>query len=314
MLSLIQNENMKIYRRIGTWIMLGLLVIIVFAGALMEKYSPVQEQASNNWKNDLRQQNLHMQQMVNEGNVPKPILEQNQKNIAINQYRIDHDLSPYEDGAWENVIGNAGIVGVVTLFTIIIAGGSVASEFSWGTIKLLLIRPVNRSKILLAKYISTFIFALFMLIILFILSFIVGALFFGLDTFGHPHLSYQDGKVIESGMFVHAIQVYGLACVDLLMMVTFAFMIGTIFRSSSLSIGIAIFLMFMGVQVTQIIAMRYDWAKFILFANTDLTRYLNGFPMVEGMTMTFSVFMLLIYFVVFNGLTWFIFNKRDVAA
>lgn len=314
MLSLIQNENMKIFRRMGTWIMIALLVIIVFASAIIQKVTSDDQQANVNWKQDLQQQNVQNEQMLKEKGVPKFIVENTKKNIAINQYRIDHDLNPFEDGAWENVMDNVGAIGVITLFTIIIAGGSVASEFSWGTIKLLLIRPVNRSKILFSKYISTFIFALIMLIILFVLSFVVGAIFFGSDTIGNPHLSYQAGKVVESSMLWHAIQVYGLACVNLLMMVTFAFMIGTIFRSSSLSIGIAIFLMFMGTQVTQLLASKFDWAKYILFANTDLTRYIDGFPIVEGMTMTFSIIMLLIYFFVFNGLTWIIFNKRDVAA
>ncbi|HYK71624.1 MAG TPA: ABC transporter permease [Pseudoneobacillus sp.] len=314
MISLIQNENMKIFRRVGTWIMIALLMVIVIAGGVIEKVTSDDQQSNVNWKASLQQQNQQMEQSLKEGQIPKIMVKTIKKDIAINQYRIEHDLDPFGHGAWENVIDDAAIVGVVTLFTIIIAGGSVASEFSWGTIKLLLIRPVNRSKILLSKYISTFIFALITLLILFVLSFIVGAVLFGFDTIGNPHLSYHAGKVVESNMFWHAIQVYGLACVSLLMMVTFAFMISTIFRSSSLSIGIAIFLMFTGTQVTGLLATKFDWAKYILFANTDLTRYIDGIPLVEGMTMAFSVVMLILYFVVFNSLTWFIFKKRDVAA
>jgi ABC-2 type transport system permease protein len=315
MLALIQNENMKIFRRVPTWIMIGLLIVIIFAGALLQKFNPNDQQAADaNWRNDMQQMNAQYEETIKDKEAPAFIVANSKKNLALNQYRLDHDLNPNVDGAWENVIDNVGIINVITLFTIIVAGGSVASEFSWGTIKLLLIRPVNRSKILLAKYISTFIFALLTLVLLFGLSFLVGALFFGTDTIGMPHLAYQDGKVVEMSMFIHAIQVYGLACVSLLMMVTFAFMVGTIFRNSSLSIGLAIFLMFMGAQVTQLIASKFEWAKYILFANMDLTRYIDGVPLVEGMTMTFSIVMLIVYFVVFNGLTWSIFNKRDVAA
>lgn len=314
MLALIQNENMKIFRRVPTWIMMGLLVVIIFTGAILQKVYSDDEPANANWKGDLQQLNAQYEQTINDKDAPAFIVANSKKNLAINQYRLDHDLDPNVKGAWENVIDNVGIINVVTLFTIIIAGGSVASEFSWGTIKLLLIRPVSRSKVLFAKYIATFTFALLTLILLFGLSFAVGAIFFGTDTIGTPHLAYHDGKVIETSMFVHAIQVYGLACVGLLMMVTFAFMVGTIFRNSSLSIGLAIFLMFMGAQVTQAIALKFDWAKYILFANMDLTRYIDGVPLVEGMTMTFSIMMLVVYFVMFNGFTWMIFNKRDVAA
>ena len=55
---------------------------------------------------------------------------------------------------WDGINGSASMVLVITVFTIIIAGDILAGEFSSGTIKLLLIRPANRLKILIAKYIS----------------------------------------------------------------------------------------------------------------------------------------------------------------
>jgi ABC-2 type transport system permease protein len=78
--------------------------------------------------------------------------------------------------------------------------------------------------------------------------------------------------------------------------------------------GLSIFLLFMGGTITSLIASRYDWAKYILFANTDLTQYFDGIPLVKGMTVGFSVFMLLIYFFVFQLLAFRVFTKRDVAA
>jgi ABC-2 type transport system permease protein len=43
-------------------------------------------------------------------------------------------------------------------------------------------------------------------------------------------------------------------------------------------------------------------------------QYVEGTPMVEGMTMTFSIIMLLVYFVIFQFLAFIVFKKRDVAA
>jgi ABC-2 type transport system permease protein len=60
--------------------------------------------------------------------------------------------------------------------------------------------------------------------------------------------------------------------------------------------------------------MKFSWAKYILFANTDLIQYFEGTPMVEGMTLPFSIFMLLLYFALFQLLAFFVFQKRDVAA
>ena len=39
MLNLIQNENMKIYRQLSTYIMLGLLIVVVIAGGLISKFN-----------------------------------------------------------------------------------------------------------------------------------------------------------------------------------------------------------------------------------------------------------------------------------
>ncbi|MCY8095095.1 ABC transporter permease, partial [Bacillus atrophaeus] len=43
------------------------------------------------------------------------------------------------------------------------------------------------------------------------------------------------------------------------------------------------------------------------------TLYLDGTPLVEGMTMTFSIVMLVIYFVIFQLLAFGVFLKRDIA-
>ncbi|EOR25613.1 ABC transporter permease YhcI [Niallia nealsonii AAU1] len=118
----------------------------------------------------------------------------------------------------------------------------------------------------------------------------------------------------EQSIFIHLIGFYGLNSISLIMLTTMAFMISSVFRNSSLAIGISIFLMFMGNTVTFLLANWFDWAKYLLFANTDLTQYFDGTPLVSGMTLFFSIIMLLVYFIVFIGLAFWVFKKRDVAA
>jgi ABC-2 type transport system permease protein len=53
----------------------------------------------------------------------------------------------------------------------------------------------------------------------------------------------------------------------------------------------------------------------LLFANIDLTRYLAGNdPIRPEMTLTFSIMMLVAYYVLFQLVSWLLFTKRDVAA
>ncbi|MFD1781175.1 ABC transporter permease [Fredinandcohnia salidurans] len=311
--KLIQNENMKIYRRISTWIMLVILIAVaVVVGVVMN--STASDSVDEQWKQNLQQQNeMYKTDLANE-DLPDMVKDISERELTINEYRLEHDIAPMETrSTWNFMTVAAEIVSLITLFTIVVGASSVASEFTWGTIKLLLIRPVSRAKILLSKYLATILFALFSLVLLFAVSFLVGSIFFGIGG-STPHLVYRDGAVHEVHMVSHILGIFGLKSINLIMMSTFAFMISTIFRNSGLAIGLAIFLMFAGVNVTALLATKFDWAKYILFANTDLSQYLTGYVLVEGMTMAFSVIMLIIYFVIFNALTWFVFTKRDVAA
>jgi ABC-2 type transport system permease protein len=90
-------------------------------------------------------------------------------------------------------------------------------------------------------------------------------------------------------------------------------MLSTVFRSSSLAIGLSLGIMFIGPTVAVFLT-RYSWAKYYLFENTDLKQYLTDSPRIEGMTLQFSIIVLLVYFIIFNALSWTIFKKRDVAS
>jgi ABC-2 type transport system permease protein len=304
---------MKIYRRVGTWVMVGLLLLAIITVAIVDATSS--KETNTDWKAEVTASSKQLEQEIDQPHFSKTYREVQKQQLAINEYRLKHNIAPIESKTlWGFTLNSAGMIMLITLFTVIVAAGSVASEFSWGTIKLLMIRPASRTRILLSKYSSTIIFALFLLVILLLTSMLIGGIVYGTDQLDMTHLAYKDGKVVEVSIFMHILSVYGLNSIQLIMMVTFAFMVSSVFRSSSLAIGLAIFLMFMGSQATFLIAQKFDWAKYILFANIDLTQYIDGVPMVEGMTMTFSIIMLIVYFIGFNLISWVTFNKRDIAA
>ncbi|MCA1056262.1 ABC transporter permease [Rossellomorea aquimaris] len=315
MLNLVRNEWMKIHKRAGTYVMLGLLILIIGIVGAFEKYDDSKVKESENWKQELSMQIEGDKKALSQEGIDKFSKSRIEQNIALNEYRIENDIQPNsKETVWTFVETNGFAVTLVGLFAIIVAAGIVAGEFSWGTIKLLLIRPISRTKILLSKYITVILYGVMMLAVLFAVSFLVGLILFG-GTGQSVHLAYIDGKVVEQNMIGFLIKNYLLKSIDVTMMATMAFMISTVFRSSSLAIGISLFLLFMGANATGLLAMKFDWAKYSLFANTDLTQYTGfGQPLVEGMTMGFSITMLIIYFVLFQLLAFLVFNKRDVAA
>lgn len=316
MVNLIKNEWMKIFRRPGTYVMIAILVISVAVVGMVTRYQQngMDLTEDKNWEQILQEENNALKQQMDQSRT-KVEKDYFKKEIAINDYRIKHHLSPKEKySVWSFVKDSSQLIVLAGLFIIIVAAGIVASEFNWGTIKLLLIRPINRTKILLSKYLTVLLYALFMLAILFVFSTVLGALLFGMPDTAIPYLNYHNGQVTEQNIVVHLLIYYGLSSIDTIMLVTMAFMISSVFRNSSLAIGLSLFLLFTGAQLTVLLSMKFTWAKYILFANTDLMQYVEGTPMVEGMTLPFSILMLLLYFALFQFLAFFVFKKRDVAA
>ncbi len=305
---------MKIYRRLRTWIMMGLLIgVTVLVSVIMYHFQSGGNE--HDWRVTATHTIEQNKMLVEEGRgIPKAQMDFIKNDILINEYALLNDIPPVTNSLWGAMINLGGVIVLITILTVIIAGDSVAGEFSTGTIKLLLIRPVSRTKVLISKYISSFVFSLFMIAILFIVGFILNSILYGFSGVSLPYLHIgSDGSVVEGNIVLHVLSKYLLASVDLIMIVTMAFMISTVFRSSSLSIGLSIFTLLIGGQLTFLLA-RYDWAKYILFANTDLNQYIEGRPLIEGMTMPFSIAVLLAYFILFNFLSWLLFTKRDVAA
>lgn len=300
MLNLICNEQMKTYRRAQTWVMAILLVGLVIVMSLM-----MNDSAKKDWR-------THAQetiQLYSQGDMmDKPGAKE---QVALLEARLERDMPPAP--LWEDVKQMSSLVLLITVFTVVVAADSVAGEFGGGTIKMLLIRPIRRWKILLSKYISSFLFCFAMLVLLFATSILCSMIAHGFD-FGN--LVYLDlnsqGEVVESNILSNIFASYGLELISLIMIVTMAFMISTLFRGSSMAIGISLFVLFAGNSVTMILR-KFEWSKYLLFPNMNLRQYISGPLLYEGTTVGFSLLILAAYFIVFNVVAWTVFSKRDVA-
>lgn len=327
--KLVYNELVKTYIRKSTWIMYIILGVLIIGFGILnntfEDYSQTGYDADN-WREMLEEENekiiqeneeLQRELEESEGGEIEFYYGPNMDIVDRNQVYLAEDIQPTKYGAWQFVVENAGLLSVVSLLTIIVAAGIIAHEFRWGTIKLLLIRPITRTKILASKYVAVLLFSLFTLLFVFIVAWISGAIIFGIEGFNAHMLVYNPDNSSEYyyklvPVFTELISSYGYKLVNLVMMTTFAFMISAIFRNSSLAIGLAIFLMMGGNMIVGIFQDK-PFAKYILFANTDLKQYADGTVWIEGMTLGFSITVLIVYYIVFMILSWIFFVQRDVA-
>ncbi|SFG23860.1 ABC transporter permease [Sporolactobacillus nakayamae] len=313
--GLLQNENMKIYRRSSAKVMIIILLGLILAAGLIIKYSGDQPKDDPHWKQSLIQENKDLNKQMDSVKGNKQATDYFKKTIAINEYRIDHNLKPHHgETLWTFVEGAAAnMVLVISIFTIIVVSTSIASEFDTGTIKLLLIRPIYRTEILLSKYISALLFTVVCLITLFIASWLLGGILFGFGGAGDVYIGYANGAVYQSSWTLEVWKGYLLNCVSLFMMVTFAGLIASAFRNGGLAIGLSIFTL-MASSIVVNILQGYDWVKYVLFANTDLTQYTTGTPLRDEMTLGFSLAVLAVYYVLFVLVGWAFYTRRDIKA
>lgn len=311
-INLIKNELTKIYIQKSTWIMYIILAfIIVGIGVMVNSVDDIKtEYGDDTWREELQEEN---EQLTTEMEEDGFFISINTPVIEKNNYYLENDIQPINYDAWQFVMENSMLLSLVSLLTIIVSAGIIANEFKWGTIKLLLIRPISRTKILVSKYTSVLLFALFTLLFVLVFSWIVGAILFGVEGM-NPHFVMDKGEGLEYVPVIgEIISGYGYKLINLIMMATFAFMISSVFRNSTLALGTALFLMMAGNSIVTFFAER-SWAKYILFANTDLSQYANGnTPWIEDMTLGFSVSVLIVYYAIFIILSWLFFTKRDVA-
>jgi ABC-2 type transport system permease protein len=313
--GLLQNENMKIYRRTSAKIMVIILLGLILAAGLIIKFNSPEPKSNNNWKQTLVQENKGLTKQMASVKGNKQATDYFKKTIALNEYRIDHNLKPAQGQTLWSFVQGAGsnLIIVISIFTIIVVSTSIASEFDTGTIKLLLIRPIYRTEILLSKYVSALLFTVVCLITLFVASWLLGGILFGFGGAGEAHLVYDNGVVHQSSWVLATWKDYLLNCVSLFMMVTFAGLIASAFRNGGLAIGLSIFTL-MASSIVVNLLQSYDWVKYVLFANTDLTQYTTGTPLRDEMTLGFSLAVLAVYYVIFVLVGWAFYTRRDIKA
>ena len=310
--NLLRIEFLKIRRRPRTWIMavLVVLVMVVFAPIaphLVPATSPT-------WKQDTIKANEDLQQMIDSTAVPEEAKGALRAELAMNNYNLEHDLPITKGNAWKYLDFASGTFRLIGVFVVIIAGDSISSEFSWGTIKLLLIRPTSRTKIMYSKYIAALVMSVLFTVFLFIVTYIVGGLFFGFGGYDMPY-AYLDpaGDTQMTTLWQHDVRVYALNLVQTLMYGTLAFMISAAFRSSAMAIAIPALLLLAGKELV-LFLQKNAWMKYMIISNTDLVSHVEGPTVFKDTTLGFALGMLALYFVAFHLIAWYTFNKRDVAA
>lgn len=260
------------------------------------------------------------------GNVSEYKIETAKKSYTIYKHIIDNDIKSYlteiadEEEIYLNnnkfipaITSNAMIAGMAGIFVMIIAAGIVANEFSNGTIKFLLINPVTRAKIFWSKYITCITLLVASLVSFFILYFLFCLLICGADGLNGVYIGYADGVVYEQSIITYALEQYALSGVSLLVSVTLAFTASSLLRSTAIAVTLSLIIEFAGATITLFLyELGHDWARYFIFANTDLASIAKGQSMFLGQSFGFAITTIVVYMAIFLLTAYDGFTKKEV--
>ena len=270
------------------------------------------EEIDYDWKMDVQGELTHTQDRLASEDLSKVERKELEGNEKVLAYRLAESIEPLERPSRESVmLDTSGFASVVLLFTVIVAAGIVAAEFSQGTIKMLLSRPVKRWKILTSKFITVNLFGTLLILIGYLLT--VGFAYILFQTGDGQVLSWNGQEVVEASILGKSLYMLVLSFGSVFITSTFAFMIGVVFRSSSMAIGLSLFLYFTGTSIVMLLA-RFEFAKYLVFTHMDLTQFETGYKIIEDITLPFSLAVIFVYIVVFLVTSYWTFIKRDVKA
>ncbi|MBC2158798.1 ABC transporter permease subunit [Listeria booriae] len=216
---------------------------------------------------------------------------------------------------------------LVALFSIVIASSVVASEFSFGTIKLLLIRPYKRWEILLSKYIVVMLYAVALALFTLLITYLISGV---LTSFGSLTQDVSDiiptysenGDILNTGLTaINALSTQlGFFLVELIFSMSIAFMVSSLLRSQALAVGIGLFLLFINSiagGITLMLAEKFEWFKYIFVTPLYyINMNSNGMGNIEvnsGLSTGLAIGILAVYYIVFMALSFVFFQKRDVS-
>lgn len=212
-------------------------------------------------------------------------------------------------------------VTIAILLCIIIGGGIVSSEYSTGTVRLLMIRPVSRWKILFSKLAAVFIMGYGAMFTAFLLNIVSSGIAHGFGTLGTPMLALKDGVVVHQNFILSLIPNLMFASISLIFIIAVVFFFSTVGRNTALAVGLTMVGFLGSMPAAQVAAnLKMTWIGSTFLPYVNLTTFAGGESWVlqslEQMGVTLNATMgavqLLVIAVVLTVISFLVFTKRDV--
>jgi ABC-2 type transport system permease protein len=250
-----------------------------------------------------------------------------ESEIDVALKRLSTDTAPV---TYDSFLGQlesaASSIGLLSILLIVYAANIFASEYSSGTIKLLLITPHKRKRIFWSKTVLMLELSGIALAANFLFAFLISGAFTAFKGAGSMQVLSLFGNVVQMPYLIYIVFKYLLMMLPVFVYGALAMMMSVVTRKSAISIAVTIMLMFGSDIIMSIVSLFstgfvIPGIKFLLFANTTLENYLPSAmsaitgaaaPVDATMTLGFSIVILILYMGCFLWIARDSFCRRDV--
>lgn len=234
----------------------------------------------------------------------------NQK-ISLDLYQIVEEEETFSD--YMSVM--VSLMPLMVLIGIILGGTMVAGEFSMGTVKSWILYPYKRDKLMASKIITLYLVLIACTLVFFVSAILAGSILFNSSVATPAYLSFTGSGIVSIPFLAFSAMGFGVGLLEALVMGTIALLIGTISRSSALSIGLSLFAALvgpMGVRIFYSAIYPFAPLKFVLFGNFDLMQYVTNTVSAPYATAGQSMLTILAYWTVSVLLCFMTFSRKEI--
>jgi len=252
------------------------------------------------------------------------MIQESQNEYDIYWYAVKNDIPVNVDNA-KTTATSSMVPSIVGVVSIIIAGAIVAHEFSTGTIRFLLTRPVKRFKILLSKLVVVILVTFVFMLIAYATVITTSGILYSFNDYTIPELVIENGKVIEDDYLSNEFYLMLIYLVPTYLFVILAFAISTVIKSTAAAVGVSlggwfagfiantfiVELIVFGDFISKVLWIKYTPIPYLDFSYFTKAEYALGLS-TSGFTIGLGSLVLLAYILVFIVVSFIVFIKQDI--
>jgi len=323
-LPLVENEVLKLLKRRRFRVVLLILVALIGLIVFAQVKGRERLLSGKDWRIQVQERVAGMQNALRSGRMPKTAERWTRFEMARLQYYVDRNVDPYAitGPLFVRLFANFSSYLLFPLLALVFGSDIVSSEFSQGTIKLLLTRPVSRAAVLSSKLVALTLAITLMVLTAAAVAYLFGGAAFGFRGWGAPvltgfHLSgeaFDIGTVRSVSLWKETVLVFGLAWFAAQSFGALALLTSVILRSTAAAMG-TMFAALIAGSILPRAAPSWEAQKYLFVTNLPLPDYYSGSPPpIPGITLGFSVAVLAVWSAAALLAAFTIFVRRDVLA